>query len=120
MRVQPTRSKFQEFQAQNKRSLLAQLNTMIEEFEQMILSLEDQISGEKHQSNKHPHDHFAHDNFMRAAKTRRDNLYKSVTNLKKQRDSVAVELADIESESQVMRMRKSSFRRSSSSRAIMV
>jgi len=121
MTIQAGESKFQEFQAQTKRNQIAQLDRMINEFEQMIMVMEEQIAEEEHLNGDNQRKNFTHANFAKIVRQRRDNLCQSLDDLKKQRENAAAVLAEIEAMHQIIRMRKSSFRQEhASTRAIMV
>jgi len=84
MKRRPHIVKWQEFQKHNKHRQLAQLDKMIDEFEQMISDLEQQMA-------KAPA-HFSATTMVQAARQRRDNLIASVANLKNQREAALLEL----------------------------
>jgi len=90
--MQPNMVKWQEFQVHNKSRQIAQLDTMIDEFEQMIIMLEQQIAA---QASKADTD-FTTSTMIRAIRQRRDNLVTSVDNLKKQRANIKTELIELE------------------------
>jgi len=121
MKIQPDIVKLQEFQAQNKRDQIVQLDRMIHEFEQMIIAMEEQIVVESREFDNNQCEHFAHANFAKAARQRRENLRQSLDDLKKQRENVETELAEIEASRQTIAMRRNLFRQTSySTRSIMV
>jgi len=110
MKIQPDMVKLQEFQVHSKRRQMVQLDRMIDDFEQMVRTLEEQIQSQQHQNGNNHHEHFVHTNFTKAARERRDNLHQSLKDLKKQRQHAAVELAEIEAKCQKMLLRKPPFR----------
>jgi len=89
--MQPNQLKWQEFQLLNKHRQIAQLDTMIDEFEKMIAELEEQIIIKEHKKDTN----FATSTVAQAARQRRDNLVASVNNLRVQRDTAASELSDM-------------------------
>ena len=72
------------FQVEEKRRQVAQIETMIAEFERMAKDLDDQIVAEQERSGIRDAGHFAYPTFAKAAKQRRDNLLASANDLKAQ------------------------------------
>jgi flagellar export protein FliJ len=72
------------FHADEKRRQVAQIETMIAEFERMARELDDQILAEQERSGIHDVGHFAYPTFAKAAMQRRDNLRTSADDLKAQ------------------------------------
>jgi flagellar export protein FliJ len=72
------------FHVEEKRRQVAQIETMIAEFERMAKDLDDQITAEQERSGIRDSSHFAYPTFAKAAQQRRDNLLASANDLKAQ------------------------------------
>jgi flagellar protein FliJ len=72
------------FQVDEKRRQVAQIETMIAEFERMATELNDQVVAEQVRSGIHDVSHFAYPTFAKAAMQRRDNLLASASELREQ------------------------------------
>ena len=72
------------FQAEECRRRVAQLQTMIAEFTRMTGDLDREIAHEEQRANISDPNHFAYPTYARAARTRRDNLLRSVGDLRDQ------------------------------------
>jgi flagellar export protein FliJ len=72
------------FQVEEKRRQMAQIETMIAEFDRMAKELNDQVMAEQERSGIHDAGHFAYPTFAKAATQRRDNLTSSERALKDQ------------------------------------
>jgi flagellar protein FliJ len=72
------------FQVDEKRRQVAQIETMIAEFERMAKDLDDQINAEQERSGIRDVSHFAYPTFAKAAMQRRDNLLASAKELREQ------------------------------------
>jgi len=70
------------FHVEEKRRQVAQIETMIAEFERIAKDLDDQILAEQERSGIHDAGHFAYPTFAKAATQRRDNLTASAAELK--------------------------------------
>ncbi len=70
------------FHVEEKRRQVAQIETMIAEFERMAKDLDDQIHAEQERSGIRDANHFAYPTFAKAATQRRDNLSASADELK--------------------------------------
>ena len=79
------------FHVEEKRRRVAQIETMIAEFERMAKELDNQILAEQERSGIHDAGHFAYPTFAKAAMQRRDNLTASVAELKEQLVSAKAE-----------------------------
>ena len=86
------------FQANEKRRQLAQLDTMIAEFERMASELDMQITIEEKKSGITDVTHFAYPTFAKAARQRRDNLKNSQVDLMAQRAAAETLLREAEAE----------------------
>ena len=95
--------RLKQFHADEKQRQVAQMETMIAEFERMARELDDQILAEQERSGIHDAGHFAYPTFAKAAMQRRDNLKTSADDLKEQlaaaqaeRDEAVAELQKAE------------------------
>jgi flagellar export protein FliJ len=82
------------FQVDEKRRQVAQIETMIAEFERLAADLDQQILAEQQRSGIHDVTHFAYPTFARAAMQRRDNLRTSADELKGQLQDARDDLAE--------------------------
>lgn len=82
------------FQADEKRRRVAQIETMIAEFERMARDLSDQVTAEQNRTGIHDIAHFAYPTFAKAALARRDNLLASAGELKGQLAAAQDDLAE--------------------------
>lgn len=78
------------FDAEEKRRKVADLESMIREFEQMASDLDRQIATEEERTGVKDDKHFAYSTFARAAAQRRDNLKTSVADLRAKLDAAIV------------------------------
>ena len=72
------------FQADEKRRQVAQIESMIAEFERMAKDLDREIGVEQERAGIHDPAHFAYPTYAKAAIQRRDNLVRSAGELKTQ------------------------------------
>ncbi len=72
------------FQAEERRRRVVQIETMVAEFARMAGDLDREIAAEEQRSGISDPTHFAYPTYARAALTRRDNLKRSVDELKGQ------------------------------------
>ncbi|MDI6027240.1 flagellar export protein FliJ [Corticibacterium sp. UT-5YL-CI-8] len=86
------------FQVNEKRRKLAQLDSMIAEFDRMATELELQVVAEERKAGITDQSHFAYPTFAKAARLRRDNLKDSQHNLMEQRSTAAQALAEADAE----------------------
>jgi flagellar export protein FliJ len=82
------------FQVDERRRQVAQIETMIAEFERMAKDLDDQINAEQERSGIRDVSHFAYPTFAKAAMQRRDNLLASAKELRDQLASAQAECAE--------------------------
>jgi flagellar FliJ protein len=82
------------FQVDEKRRHVAQIETMIAEFERMAKELDDQVVAEQERSGIRDAGHFAYPTFAKAAMQRRDNLLASASELKGQLTAAKAECAE--------------------------
>ncbi len=93
--------KLKRFEADEKSRKVADIESMIHEFEQMAADLGRQIASEEERTGVRDDAHFAYSTFARAAAQRRNNLLASVANLREKLElAVAVRdeaMAELES-----------------------
>ena len=90
--------RLKQFQVNDKRRQLLQLDMMIAEFERMASELELQIAAEEKKAGITDIHHFAYPTFATAARLRRDNLRNSQSDLAQQRSVAESLLAEAEAE----------------------
>lgn len=90
--------RLKQFQVNEKRRQLAQLDMMIAEFDRMANELELQIGAEEKKAGITDINHFAYPTFAKAARLRRDNLKNSQHDLMEQRKAAEALLAEAEAE----------------------
>lgn len=90
--------RLKQFQVNEKRRQLLQLDMMIAEFERMASELEVQIAAEEKKAGITDINHFAYPTFAKAARQRRDNLRNSQSDLAQQRSAAEALLAEAEAE----------------------
>ena len=84
MKSRDTLVRLKRFQAEEKRRRVVQLNAMIGEFTRMANELDREIGQEERRANIDDPNHFAYPTYARAARTRRDNIVASITELRGQ------------------------------------
>ncbi|TIU68173.1 MAG: flagellar export protein FliJ, partial [Mesorhizobium sp.] len=90
--------RLKQFQVNEKRRQLLQLDMMIAEFERMAVELEVQIAAEEKKAGITDINHFAYPTFAKAARLRRDNLRNSQSDLAQQRSTAESLLGEAEAE----------------------
>lgn len=90
--------RLKQFQVNEKRRQLAQLDMMIAEFDRMAAELDVQIAAEERKAGITDINHFAYPTFAKAARLRRDNLKNSQHDLMQQRASAETLLGEAEAE----------------------
>jgi hypothetical protein len=90
--------RLKQFQVNEKRRQLLQLDMMIAEFERMAVELEVQIAAEEKKAGITDMNHFAYPTFAKAARLRRDNLMNSQQDLLQQRTQAESLLSEAEAE----------------------
>jgi flagellar export protein FliJ len=90
--------RLKQFQVNEKRRQLLQLDMMIAEFERMANELDVQIAAEEKKAGITDVNHFAYPTFAKAARQRRDNLLNSQADLAEQRAVAETALAEAELE----------------------
>jgi flagellar protein FliJ len=82
MKSRDTLVRLKQFQADEKRRRVAQLQTMIAEFTRMAGDLDREIGTEEQRANITDPTHFAYPTYARAARVRRDNINHSLKDLR--------------------------------------
>jgi hypothetical protein len=90
--------RLKQFQVNEKRRQLSQLDMMIAEFDRMATELEIQIAAEEKKAGITDINHFAYPTFATAARLRRDNLKNSQNDLISQKSVAEAILAEAEAE----------------------
>lgn len=90
--------RLKQFQVNEKRRQLLQLDMMIAEFDRMAADLELQIAAEEKKAGITDVNHFAYPTFAKAARLRRDNLKNSQSDLAVQRTAAQSLLNEAEAE----------------------
>src|SRR5512139_1444103 len=98
MKSRDTLVRLKRFQAEEKRRRVIQLNTMIAEFTRMSNELEREIANEEQRANISDPSHFAYPTYARAARTRRDNIVASLTELRGQLEEAEAQLNEANEE----------------------
>ena len=84
MKSRDTLVRLKRFQVEEKRRQVAQIETMIGEFDRMAKELDDQINAEQEKTGIRDVTHFAYPTFAKAAMQRRENLKHSADELRVQ------------------------------------
>ncbi len=90
--------RLKQFQVNEKRKQLLQLDMMIAEFDRMATELDLQIVAEEKKAGITDTGHFAYPTFAKAARQRRDNLKNSQADLQQQREAAESALNEAEAE----------------------
>ena len=90
--------RLKQFQVNEKRRQLTQLDTMIAEFDRMAAELDAQVAIEERKSGIADTNHFAYPTFAKAARARRDNLNNSRLDLLQQKAAAEMALDEAEAE----------------------
>lgn len=98
MKARENLVRLKQFQVNEKRKRLLQLDTMIGEFDRMASELDAQITNEERKAGITDVNHFAYPTFAKAARQRRDNLKNSQSDLVAQRDAAREALEEAEAE----------------------
>ena len=98
MKTRENLVRLKQFQVNDKRRQLLQLDMMIAEFDRMAGELEIQIAAEEKKAGITDINHFAYPTFAKAARLRRDNLKNSQHDLLQQRTTAESILAEAEAE----------------------
>ena len=94
MKSRETLIRLKKFQVDEKRRKVAQIETMIAEFERMAADLEREIKVEQDRAGIHDPAHFAYPTYAKAAIARRENLKRSVEELRTQLEDAKLALAE--------------------------
>ncbi len=84
MKSRDTLIRLKKFQVDDKRRRVAQIETMIADFERMARDLDREIQSEQDKAGIHDPGHYAYPTYAKAAMTRRDNLNRSADELREQ------------------------------------
>src|SRR5262245_23107337 len=94
MKSRETLIRLKKFQVDERRRRVAQIETMIGEFERISSDLERDIKIEQDRSGIHDPGHFAYPTYAKAAIQRRDNLKRSANELKMQLEDAKAALGE--------------------------
>jgi flagellar export protein FliJ len=94
MKSRETLIRLKRFQVDEKRRRVAQIETMIAEFQRMATDLEREIVHEQERAGINDPSHFAYPTYAKAAIQRRENLTRSTDELRHQLDEAKAALAD--------------------------
>ena len=92
MKSRDTMVQLVRFKTEEKRKKVADLETMIRDFESMAVDLDRQIEAEHERTGIRDENHFSYSTFAKAAAQRRVNLRASVDDLKRRLDAAREEL----------------------------
>src|SRR5579863_8960438 len=95
MKSRETLIRLKKFQVDEKRRKVAQIETMIAEFERMANDLEREIAAEQDRAGIHDPAHFAYPTYAKATIVRRNNLRRSAEDLEIQLEDARAALADV-------------------------
>ena len=90
--------RLKEFQVNDKRRQLGQIQLMMAEFDKMAAELEYQIAAEEKKAGISDPSHFAYPTFAKAARQRADNLKGSIRELQVQQDAAELAMEQAEAE----------------------
>jgi flagellar export protein FliJ len=94
MKSRDTLIRLKKFQVDEKRRKVAQIESMIADFDRMGADLEREIKTEQERAGIHDPGHFAYPTYAKAAIQRRENIKRSGDELKGQLDAAKDALAD--------------------------
>lgn len=94
MKSRDTLIRLKKFQVDERRRKVAQIETMIAEFERMATDLDREIKVEQERAGIHDPAHFAYPTYAKAAMQRRENLTRSAGELKMQLDDAKAALGE--------------------------
>ena len=94
MKSRETLIRLKKFQVDEKRRKVAQIETMIAEFDRMATELDREIKVEQDRAGIHDPAHFAYPTYAKAATTRRENLKRSTDELRTQLDDAKAALGE--------------------------
>ncbi|MPZ41223.1 MAG: flagellar export protein FliJ [Rhizobiales bacterium] len=94
MKSRETIIRLKKFQVDEKRRKVAQIEGMIAEFDRIAGDLEREIKTEQDRAGIHDPAHFAYPTYAKAAMSRRENLKRSVAELRTQLDEAQAALGE--------------------------
>ena len=94
MKSRETLIRLRKFQVDEKRRRTAQIESMIAEFDRMSVDLEREIKTEQDRAGINDPSHFAYPTYAKAATQRRENLRRSIDDLKVQLDEAKAQLGE--------------------------
>ena len=94
MKSRETLIRLKKFQVDEKRRRVAQIEGMIAEFDRIAGDLEREIKTEQDRAGIHDPAHFAYPTYAKAAMQRRENLRRSVSELRTQHDEAQAALGE--------------------------
>jgi flagellar export protein FliJ len=94
MKSRDTLIRLRKFQVDEKRRRVAQIESMVADFDRMAADLEREITAEQDRAGIHDPTHFAYPTYAKAATVRRDNLKRSADELKGQLEDARMALAE--------------------------
>jgi len=94
MKSRETLIRLRKFQVDEKRRRTMQIETMIAEFERMSGDLEREVKAEQDRAGIQDPGHFAYPTYAKAANQRKENLKRSIDDLRMQLDDAKGALAD--------------------------
>ena len=94
MKSRETLIRLKKFQVDEKRRKVAQIETMIAEFDRIAAELDREIKSEQERAGIHDPAHFAYPTYAKAAIVRRENLKRSADELKAQMDDAKAALGE--------------------------
>jgi flagellar export protein FliJ len=94
MKSRNTLIRSKQFQADEKRRKVAQMEAMIADFQRIAADLEREILAEQERAGIHDPSHFAYPTYAKAAMARRENLNRSIDELVIQLGDAKIELEE--------------------------
>jgi flagellar export protein FliJ len=94
MKSRETLIRLKKFQVDEKRRKVAQIETMIAEFDRIAGELDREIKVEQDRAGIHDPGHFAYPTYAKAAMTRKENLKRSTDELRTQLDDAKATLGE--------------------------
>ena len=94
MKSRETLIRLRKFQVDEKRRRVAQIESMVADFDRMAADLEREITAEQDRAGIHDPTHFAYPTYAKAAIVRRENLKRSADELKGQLEDARMALAE--------------------------
>src|ERR1700739_3441381 len=94
MKSRETLIRLKKFQVDEKRRKVAQIESMIAEFDRMATDLDREILAEQDRAGIHDPAHFAYPTYAKAAMTRRENLKRSTGELRTQLEDANAALGE--------------------------